>query len=83
MKYFLINKNTKVALLEYNTIYNSIEKVYEVYNIDFAPLYVKNASEDISKNLAKEINKWFRNRGIPAWRKDVKKYIENNKIKRN
>ncbi len=27
MKYFLINKNTKVALLEYNTIYNSIEKV--------------------------------------------------------
>ena len=76
MKYLLMNKNTKVALLEYNTIYNSIEKVYKIYNIDFAPLYVKNASKDISKNLAKEINKWFRNRGIPAWRKDVKNLLE-------
>ena len=27
MKCLLMNKNTKVALLEYNTIYNSIEKV--------------------------------------------------------
>ena len=38
MKCLLMNKNTNVALLEYNTIYNSIEKVCEVYNIDFAPL---------------------------------------------
>ena len=29
MKCLLMNKNTKVALLEYNTIYNSIEKVYK------------------------------------------------------
>ena len=76
MKCLLMNKNTAVALLEYNTEYNAIEKVYDVYNIKYAPLFVENASKDMSKNLAKEINKWFRNRGIPSWRKDVEKLLE-------
>lgn len=76
MKYLLINRNNVVALLEYNTKYNAIEKVYDVYNIKYAPLSVENASKDISKNLAKEVNKWFRNRGIPSWRKDVEKLLE-------
>ena len=76
MKCLLMNKNTAVALLEYNTKYNAIEKVYDVYNIKYAPLSVENASKDMSKNLAKEVNKWFRNRGIPSWRKDVEKLLE-------
>ncbi len=76
MKYFLVNRNNIVALLEYNTKYNVIEKVYDMYNIKYAPLSVENASKDMSKNLAKEINKWFRNRGIPSWRKDVEKLLE-------
>ena len=76
MKCLLMNKNTAVALLEYNTEYNAIEKVYDVYNIKYAPLFVENASKDMSKNLAKELNKWFRNRGIPSWRKDVEKLLE-------
>lgn len=76
MKCLLMNKNTAVALLEYNTKYNAIEKVYDVYNIKYAPLSVENASKDNSKNLAKEINSWFRNRGIPSWRKDVEKLLE-------
>lgn len=76
MKCLLMNKNTVVALLEYNTQYNAIEKIYEMFNIKYAPLSVENASKDKSKNLAKEINKWFRNRGIPSWRKDVEKLLE-------
>ena len=38
MKCILINKNTKISLLEYNTKYNAIEKVYETYNIEYALL---------------------------------------------
>lgn len=71
-----MNKNTSVALIEYNTDYNLIEKVYEIYNINYAPLSVFNASKDKSKNLAKEINNWFRNRGIPSWRKDLERLLQ-------
>lgn len=76
MKCLLMNKNTPVVLLEYNTEYNLIEKVYETYDIRYAPLSVYNAYNDNSKNLAKEINKWFRNRGIPSWRKDLEGLLE-------
>lgn len=76
MKCLLMNKNTPVALIEYNTTYNVIEKVYEIYDIRYAPLSVFNAYNDTSKNLAKEINKWFRNRGIPSWRKDIEGLLE-------
>ena len=77
MKCLLMNKNKVVALLEYNTKYNAIEKVYKMYNIKYAPLSVYNANNDKSKNIAKEINNWFRNRGIPSWRKDVEKLLKN------
>ena len=40
-----MNKNTQIALLEYNTKYNAIEKVYEIYNIEYAPLSVHNAKK--------------------------------------
>ena len=76
MKCILMNKNTSVALIEYNTDYNLIEKVYEIYNINYASLSVFNASKDKSKNLAKEINNWFRNRGIPSWRKDLERLLQ-------
>ena len=71
MKCILMNKNTQIALLEYNTKYNAIEKVYEMYNIDYAPLAVCNAKKNKTSNLATEINKWCRNRAIPSWRKDL------------
>lgn len=76
MKCLLMNKNTPIVLLEYNKEYNLIEKVYETYDIRYAPLSVFNAYNDSSKNLAKEINKWFRNRGIPSWRKDLEGLLE-------
>ena len=77
MKCILMNKNTPILLLEYNTKYNTIEKIYDIYNIEYAPLSVYNANKNISKNLVAEVNKWFRNRGIPTWRKNIEKLLEN------
>lgn len=77
MKCILMNKNTPVLLLEYNTEYNVIKDIYEIYSIDYSPLSVYNASKDKSKNIIKELNGWFRNRGIPSWRKDVEKLLKN------
>ena len=77
MKCILMNKNTPILLLEYNTKYNTIEKIYDIYNIEYAPLSVYNANKNISKNLVAEVNKWFRNRGIPSWRKNIEKLLEN------
>lgn len=76
MKCILMNKNTPIALLEYNNRYNIIEKVYETYNINYAPLSVYNATQNKASNLATEINAWFRNRGIPSWRKDIESLLE-------
>lgn len=76
MKCVLMNKKEPVMLIEYNTTFNLIEKVDEIYNIDFAPLAIYNAYHDKSQNLAKEANNWFRGRGIPSWRKDLEKLLE-------
>lgn len=77
MKCLLMNKNTKVALIEYNTKFNAIESVYTIYNIEYSPLSVLNAYHNTAKNLADEINNWFRNRGIPSWRKDLENLLKN------
>ena len=61
MKCILMNKNTPILLLEYNTKYNTIEKIYDIYNIKYASLSVYNANKNISKNFVAEVNKW---RGI-------------------
>lgn len=54
-----------------------IKDIYEIYSIDYSPLSVYNASKNKSKNIIKELNRWFRNRGIPSWRKDVEKLLKN------
>lgn len=54
MKCILMNKNTRIALLEYNTKYNAIEEVYEIYNIEYAPLSVYNATKNKELNIATE-----------------------------
>ena len=76
MKCTLMNKNTPVMLMRYNTIYNAIEEIYEIYNIEYAPLAIYNAYNDKSQNLTKEANAWFRGRGIPSWRKDLENLLE-------
>ena len=62
-------------LIEYNS-YNVISKIYEIYNIEYAPLAVFNASKNRSSSLTKTVNDWFRSRGIPSWRKDLEKLLD-------
>ena len=76
MKCILMNKNTKIMLVEYNTTFNGIEKIYDIYNINYAPLSILNANNTLGTNLAKAVNEWFKGRGIPSWRKDLEKLLE-------
>ncbi|NBK96524.1 MAG: hypothetical protein EOM50_00645 [Erysipelotrichia bacterium] len=81
MKSYLMNKNNEVAFIEFNTTTISIDKVYNMINIQFAPLSIENAYNNRSKSLVKELNGWFKGRGIPSWRKDVEKLLRNLKVK--
>lgn len=63
-------------LVEYNTTLNGIENIYDIYNIDYAPLSISNANKTLGANLLKQINDWFKGRGIPSWRKDLEKLLE-------
>ena len=76
MKRTLMNKNTSIMLVEYNTTLNGIENIYDIYNIDYAPLSISNANKTLEANLLKQINDWFKERGIPSWRKDLEKLLE-------
>lgn len=76
MKYVLMNKNKMVMLIDYNDKDFVIEKIYEVYNMDCAPLSVINAMNDKSKSLLSELNSWYKSRGIPSWRKDLENLLE-------
>ena len=81
MKCILLNKNKEIALIELNTEFNIIEKIYEIYNIEYAPLSFKNAYYSKSTSNEKALNLWYRGRGIPDWRKDIKNLLENLNIK--
>lgn len=80
MKCILMNKNKKIALIELNSEFNIIEKFYKIYNIKYAPLSFENAYNNKAINNVKVLNQWYRGRGIPDWRKDLKKLLENLKI---
>ena len=81
MKCFLMNKNKKIALIEFNTEYNAISNIYEIYNIEYAPLSLKNASTNKALSNVKELNSWFKGRGIPDWRKDLENLLEKLHVK--
>lgn len=76
MKYVLMNKNKMVMLIDYNDKDFVIEKIYEVYNMDCAPLSVINGINDKSKSLLSEVNSWYKSRGIPSWRKNLANLLE-------
>ncbi len=63
-----MNKNTEILVAEYDTILNGFSEIYELKNINYAPLIIKKRYEKAPESLAKEASIWFRNRGIPAWR---------------
>ena len=71
MKCILMNKNTKVLLAEYDNVNGVFSKIYEVYNIEYAPYilksyYVKGYVNN--DNFRINLSEWFKGRGIPSWR---------------
>ena len=67
MKVILMNKNTEVLEAEYNEVSKFFDKIYEVYNIDYAPYILK--SYYINDTLFRtNLSKWFRERCIPDYR---------------
>ena len=66
-----MNKNTEVLLTEYDSASSTFTKIYEVYNIEYAPYILKNLyNEKYFNDNSFRINlsKWFQGRGIPSWR---------------
>ena len=73
MKCILMNKNTEVLVCEYNTNLNVFDKMYEIINIDYAPLILKNYYEEDKDTLAllRRLTEWFKGRCIPSWRDKI------------
>lgn len=75
MKVILMNQNTKILSAELESD-NTFSKIYDYYNIDYAPLQIYNAFNDASKSNLKVLNSWFSGRGIPSWRQNIEKLLE-------
>ena len=70
MRCTLMNKNTEVLVAEYNEILKVFTEIYEVKNIEYAPLILFNSySKDT--NITLILTDWFKGRGIPSWRDDL------------
>ena len=76
MKCLIMNKNIPVIKIEYNTDFNIIEKVYDVVNVEYAPLAITNVCKINGANPLMQTNEGFKGRGIPSWRKDLEKLLE-------
>lgn len=72
-KYILMNQNTEVLKFEFDKDLNVITKIHKIYNLEYAPLNIKNISEE---KRTIEINNWFNDRGIPTYRDNVKEILE-------
>ncbi len=79
MKCTLMNKKMPVLELEINEN-NEFTAIYEVINIDFAPLSIYNAYYNKAGNMLKTINKWFSERGIPGYKKDIDRLLKRLKV---
>lgn len=71
MKCILMNKNTEVLVAEYDSANGVFSKIYDVYNIDYAPyilksFYIENEINDTP--FRTNLSEWFKGRGIPSWR---------------
>lgn len=71
MKCILMNKNTEVLMADYDTANGVFSKIYDIYNIDYAPYILKSfyIKDDIDNSpFRTNISEWFKSRGIPSWR---------------
>ena len=71
MKCVLMNKKKEVLLAEYDTATSVFSKIYEVYDINYAPYILKSFYKEDEINdtpFRTNLSEWFRGRGIPSWR---------------
>ena len=69
MKCILMNKNTEVLVVEYNSDSKFFDKIIEVKNIDYAPYILKTKyGEEDMDSFKRSLSDWFKSRGIPSWR---------------
>ena len=68
-----MNKNTEVLIVNYDTIIKGFNEIYEIKNIDFAPVILCNLYKMEKDNikLLEQLTEWFKGRGIPSWRDDL------------
>lgn len=59
MKWILINKNTCALTAEYEQSLGVFTNIYEINNIDFAPIILKNAYNQ-KENIKVILSNWFR-----------------------
>ena len=76
MKCRLMNKHTQVALIEYNEDVQAITNIYEITNIEYAPLSFYNAYFNTSISNVNAMNQWFQGRAIPSSRKNLNHLLE-------
>ena len=72
-KYILMNQNKEVLKFEFDKDLNVITNIDEIYNLDYAPLNIKNIIEE---KRTIELNNWFNERGIPVYRDNAKEILE-------
>lgn len=72
----LMNKHTQVALIEYNEDVQAIINIYEITNIEYAPLSFYNVYHNMSISNVKAMNQWFQGRAIPSSRKNLNHLLE-------
>ena len=70
MRCILMNKNIKVLEAEYNEKIASFTNIYNIENIDYAPIIIKNALKENNNNIT-ILTEWFKGRGIPSWRDEL------------
>ncbi|HIU11981.1 MAG TPA: HipA domain-containing protein [Candidatus Onthocola stercorigallinarum] len=66
-----MNKKKEVLLAEYNEESKFFDKIYEVYDINYAPYILKSFYKEDEINdtpFRTNLSEWFRGRGIPSWR---------------
>ena len=71
MRKILMNKKKEVLLAEYNEESKFFDKIYEVYDINYAPYILKSFYKEDEINdtpFRTNLSEWFRGRGIPSWR---------------
>lgn len=78
MKCILMNKNTEVLIAEYNSNLDVFDRMYEVINIEYAPLILKQYYDESKDriSLLRPLSNWFKGRGIPSWRDKLDLLLE-------